>query len=136
MRPEEGPSVEAGKAMPSGAIVLFFFATARTFLASAKTLCYVASTANVSRESVQLFMDHLIHRAPSVGGVIKKMLAINPDLGATQIIEFIKQSTVQQGSQGEFAEAERIDEERALRLARATVAPSRGKLSLVPNPRA
>lgn len=69
-------------------------------------------------------MDNLIHRAPSVGGVIKKMLAINPDLSASEMIDFIRQSTRRQqqsGVAGEFAQAEVIDEPNVLRLARETV---------------
>ena len=81
-------------------------------------------------------MDNVLHRTPSVGGVIKKMLAINPDLSAAQIIDFIKFSTIKQPepeAPGEFLQAELIDEENALRLARETVptAQPRGKLSLV-----
>jgi hypothetical protein len=57
--------------------------------------------------------------APSVGGVIKKMLQINPELGADEMIGFIKQSLGSQGgARNDFASAEAIDEERALGLAR------------------
>lgn len=69
-------------------------------------------------------MDNLIHRTPSVGSVIKKMLAINPDLSAVDLIDFIKKSTLKQeqsGVAGEFAQAEVIDEESALKLARGTL---------------
>jgi hypothetical protein len=73
-----------------------------------------------------------------VGGVIKRMLAINPDLSAGQIIDFIKQSALLQselGIQGELAQAEVIDEAKALELARATLPERRGKLTLVRSPR-
>ncbi|MGZ3689596.1 MAG: hypothetical protein ACXWPM_06955 [Bdellovibrionota bacterium] len=67
-------------------------------------------------------MAHLIHKSPSVGSVIKKVLAVNPDLGVTEIIELIKQSIAPQGDEaGEFATSEVVDEEKALRLARETL---------------
>ena len=75
-------------------------------------------------------MDNLIHKSPSVGGVIKKILAINPDLSAVQIIDIIRKSTLvqaQSGVAGEFAQAEVIDEVHALGLARGTVLPQMGK---------
>lgn len=64
--------------------------------------------------------------APSVGGVIKKMLAINPDLGADQMIAFIKSSMRTQGGphangRDDFASAEIIDVSQALELARGTL---------------
>jgi hypothetical protein len=64
--------------------------------------------------------------APSVGGVIKKMLAINPDLGADEMIGFIKSSIHKQGGpaafgRDDFALAEIIDEKQALELARGTL---------------
>jgi hypothetical protein len=82
-------------------------------------------------------MDNLIHRSPSVGGVIKKMLAINPNLGADQIIDFIRKSTFKQeqsGVAGEFAQAEVIDEKLALSMATATLPRPRDRLSLVRGP--
>lgn len=69
-------------------------------------------------------MSDLIHKAPSVGAVVKKILAINPDLSADQIIDFIRKSTVRQEQSevpGEFAQAEIINEERALGLARESL---------------
>lgn len=64
--------------------------------------------------------------APSVGGVIKKMLAINPDLSADELIGFIKSSIRTQGGpnangRDDFASAEIIDEQRALDQAKATL---------------
>jgi hypothetical protein len=64
-------------------------------------------------------MESLIHRTPSVGSLIKKIMAINPDLSAPQMIDIIRQSTRPQGGTGnEFASAEVIDEAKALLLAR------------------
>lgn len=63
-------------------------------------------------------MEPLFHRSPSVGTVVKKLLALNPELSAAQIIDFIKQSTYSHG-EGEFGRAEMIDQEKALGLARS-----------------
>jgi hypothetical protein len=73
-------------------------------------------------------MEHLIHRAPSVGSVLKKIMAINPDLSATEMIGLIRQSTeaqAQSGIAGEFAQAEVINEEKALRLAKDSLSTAR-----------
>lgn len=69
----------------------------------------------------------LLHRAPSVGAIIKKMMVINPELSAQEMIEFVRQSIETQGQDsGEFALAEMINEEKALELVRRTVgSPSR-----------
>jgi hypothetical protein len=64
-------------------------------------------------------MNHLIHELPSVGSVVKRMLALNPNLSAAQIVDFIKQSTYTQGG-GEPTKAEVIDQERALELVRSS----------------
>jgi hypothetical protein len=67
----------------------------------------------------------LPHRSPSVGSVVKKALAINPDLNTPEIIALIRQATrVQGGEKNDFATAEVIDEEFALELARATLPKS------------
>jgi hypothetical protein len=68
-------------------------------------------------------MENLtLHRAPSVGRVVKRMLDINPALGTPQLIELIRQATLVRGPGGlGFAEVETVDEEEALRLARATL---------------
>jgi hypothetical protein len=66
--------------------------------------------------------EHLVLKNPSVGSVIKKVLAINPELGAERMIDMIRQSIQVQGSvAGEFASAEVIDEANVLRLARETI---------------
>jgi hypothetical protein len=69
-------------------------------------------------------MESLIHRTPSVGSVLKKIMAINPDLSAAQMIGLIRESLQTQAQSdiaGEFAQAEVVDEEKVLRLARATL---------------
>ncbi len=65
-----------------------------------------------------------LHRAPSVGGVVNQILAINPDLQAGQVTEIVRASSRARGdSAGEFAVAEVIDVPRALELARASLRP-------------
>lgn len=67
----------------------------------------------------------LDHRAPSVGSIIKKLLAINPDLSTSELIDIIRQSTYMQGSiAGEFSSAETIDEARARAMAQASLVSS------------
>lgn len=67
-------------------------------------------------------MAYLVHRTPSVGGLTKKILTINPDLGTASIIAIIRECTGRQGSSDdEFGPAETIDEERALELAKASL---------------
>lgn len=64
-------------------------------------------------------MSRLIHHTPTVGSLIKKVMAINPELTAQEMIQIVKESLQTQGEvAGEFASAERVDEEKALRLAR------------------
>ncbi|MCM2277240.1 MAG: hypothetical protein NDJ89_04135 [Oligoflexia bacterium] len=68
-------------------------------------------------------MELLLHRAPSVGKIVKKIVEINPQLTTQAVIEIVRRSTrVQGGTESEFARAEIIDETRALELARATLA--------------
>ena len=69
-------------------------------------------------------MDKLIYRTPSVGSIVKKVLAINPDLNVHQTIEIIRRS-VQSQTQDilaeEFLSVDVINETKALTLARATL---------------
>lgn len=59
-----------------------------------------------------------IHRTPSVGSVIKKLMDAHPELTATEMTSIVRQSMITQGDDaGEFAGTEVIDEARALRLA-------------------
>lgn len=69
-------------------------------------------------------MDKLIYRTPSVGKIVKKVLAINPDLNVHQTIEIIRQSIQSQTQNNlaeEFLSVDIINETRALDLARATL---------------
>jgi hypothetical protein len=71
-------------------------------------------------------MSSQLFPAPTVGGVIKKVLAINPELNVSQIIALVRQCIEVQGSiAGEFASAEIINEEKVLLLARASLAPAK-----------
>jgi hypothetical protein len=64
----------------------------------------------------------LLHRAPSVGSLTKKLLEINPELSTGEIIEIVRKSSSQLGKgSGDFASAEVVDEERAIALALATL---------------
>ena len=61
------------------------------------------------------------HRAPSVGAVVKKMLAVNPELSTHELIAMVRQAiSVQGGPESDFATVEVINEEKALALARAS----------------
>ena len=68
-------------------------------------------------------MDSLVvHRSPSVGSVVKKMIAINPDLGTSDLIELVRMATEKSSDEsGEFSSIDLINEEKAIRLARATL---------------
>ncbi len=67
----------------------------------------------------QCRVELLIHRQPSIGSITKKILAINPQLEATEVISIIRQAVHTQGKKaGEFASAEVIDEVKALAMAR------------------
>jgi hypothetical protein len=67
-------------------------------------------------------MTHLIHRAPSVGGIVKKIMEINPELGVQEITQIIRLATRTQGSEaGDYASLEVVDEQKALALAKGTL---------------
>jgi hypothetical protein len=69
-------------------------------------------------------MESVILRSPSVGSVVKKIIAINPELNTSDIIDLIRQSVQVQAQPelaGEFAQAEIVDEAKALRLAQETL---------------
>jgi hypothetical protein len=64
----------------------------------------------------------MIHRTPSVGALINRILEINPALGVDEIIRIIKACvTIRGGKLAEFGSTERVDEGKALAMARATV---------------
>ena len=63
---------------------------------------------------------------PTVSSVVKKIVGINPDLHVSRVIEIVRQSVKPRGPlAGDFAAAEVIDEEAALRWARETLGPSK-----------
>ena len=73
----------------------------------------------------QKVLEAHLHRAPSVGGVVNQILAINPNLLAAEVMDIVRSATRSRGaSAGDFATAEVIDIPRALELARATLTPS------------
>ena len=60
-----------------------------------------------------------IHRAASAGSLIKKILAINPDLGVREISMIIRQATSKRtGVSKDYTDVEVIDEKQALDLAK------------------
>ena len=68
-------------------------------------------------------MSYLLHRAPSVGSVTKRIITLYPDLSGNEVIEIIKKSMHNLGQRaGEFSAAETIDEAQALALARLACA--------------
>lgn len=63
-----------------------------------------------------------LHRAPSVGSITKKIMAINPNLNVKEIMEIVRQSIDPMGGvAGDFHSAEVIVESRALQLARESL---------------
>lgn len=63
-----------------------------------------------------------LHRAPSVGSLVPKIMAINPDLTSPQVIALVRQCLRPRGPEaGEFASIEVLDEEMALRLAKESL---------------
>ena len=59
-----------------------------------------------------------IHKTPSVGSVIKKLMNAHPELSAADMTAVVRQAIVRQGDEaGDFAGIEVIDEALALRLA-------------------
>jgi hypothetical protein len=72
------------------------------------------------------FDASLLHRTPSIGRVVKKLLEINPHFMTSELIDIIRQCTRRQGGlASEFAGAEVIDEEQAIRLAKESLDRSR-----------
>lgn len=66
-------------------------------------------------------------RSPSAGSVIKKIHEINPELGVQEMSAMIRAATQRRGGPGyEYADVEVIDEEKAMQLARESLASSRG----------
>ncbi|MGK5090201.1 hypothetical protein WDW86_21845 [Bdellovibrionota bacterium FG-2] len=56
--------------------------------------------------------------SPSVGSIIKKLIAINPELSMQELAAIIRHSTaIQGGADNEFSTIQVIDEAKALGLA-------------------
>ena len=67
-------------------------------------------------------MNRLILRAPSVGGLIKKITEINPELGVQEISQIIRKATrTQLTDADDYAALETVDEKEALEMARRTL---------------
>lgn len=63
-----------------------------------------------------------LHKAPSVGSLVPKILAINPELTSQQVIELVRVCMTRRGSDaGDFADVEVLDEQKALRLAKESL---------------
>jgi hypothetical protein len=70
----------------------------------------------------QKVLEANLHRAPSVGGVVNQILAINPELSAPEVMAIVRGATRSRGAgAGDFALAETIDIPAALERARATL---------------
>jgi hypothetical protein len=82
------------------------------------------SNSKMPSDFVERDFDEIVHRAPSVGSITKRILEINPNLGTAEIIGLVRQAIKPIGVAGEFSSAEMIDEELALRLARQTIPKS------------
>jgi hypothetical protein len=69
----------------------------------------------------QVIEAHL-HRAPSVGTVVKQLMEVNPNLSAQDLMGIVRASTRRQGeTAGEFAIVEVIDIPHAISLAKASL---------------
>jgi hypothetical protein len=66
--------------------------------------------------------DDTVHRHPSVGSLVKKVVEINPGLTTAEIIKMVRMSVRKLGDPaGEFSSAEIVDEQKVLELARLTL---------------
>ena len=67
-------------------------------------------------------MNDVIHRSPSVGSLVKKIIEVNPELSAKQVIGLVRQATYTPPiTEGDYMSLEVVDEALALELARKTV---------------
>lgn len=67
-----------------------------------------------------------LHKAPSVGSLVKKVLNVNPHLSTQEIIAMVREATYQQGAgAGDYAGVEVVDETKVLELARTSLAKFR-----------
>jgi hypothetical protein len=63
-----------------------------------------------------------LHRAPSVGSLVKKVLAVNPNLSTHDIIAMVREATHDQGENaGEYSSVQVVDENKVMELARASL---------------
>ena len=63
-------------------------------------------------------MASVIHKSPSVGSVVKKIVDLHPELTAKEVTAIVRECLAPQGGvSNEFASAEVINEAKALRLA-------------------
>lgn len=62
-------------------------------------------------------MENILHRSPSVGAIVKKIMTVNPDLGVPEIIAIIRKATIKKQIAGDFSSSETVDEKLALDLA-------------------
>ncbi|GEM_PF-1413820 len=70
----------------------------------------------------QKVLEANLHKAPSVGGIVNQILAINPNLSAPDVMAIVRRSSRRRGdTAGDFASAEVIDVPTALELARNTL---------------
>ncbi len=64
-------------------------------------------------------MVSVIHKTPSVGGIIKRLHEVYPGLGIRELADIIRQSTEELGgTSGEFSSAFVVDELKADQLAK------------------
>lgn len=76
----------------------------------------------VNEDLAENFQEKLIHRTPSVGALVNRLLKINPELGVQDLAFIIRSSMETQGGMGsEFSEASFINEKKALDLANLTL---------------
>lgn len=81
-----------------------------------------------SARSLPLSKPVSLHKAPSVGSIVKKVLAVNPNLGTHAIIAMVREATRDQGEgAGEYAHVQVVDEKKVLELARASLTKGFGE---------
>ncbi len=68
-------------------------------------------------------MSSLLHRSPSVGSLVNKIMEINPNLTVQEIIQIVRRSTSARGSGSgdEYSSLEVVNEDMAISIAQATV---------------
>jgi hypothetical protein len=75
-------------------------------------------------------MNPILLSTPSVGSLVKKVITINPDLTAQEVMDLIRASVEFRGGLiGEPSRFEAVNEQKALQLAHATLATTAATLS-------